>query len=80
MTGAISREDLLKLLRDHHRWHVESGTMGIPDGKGGWLEIDNAAQYADSRLHERTAVALEELPVEILPTPRLGSGSNHWEN
>ncbi|MHB1086118.1 MAG: hypothetical protein ACYCZ0_00015 [Minisyncoccota bacterium] len=72
--------EALKVLRDHHEWHLESGPIGLPDGNGGWIEIDNAAEYGDSRLCERTSLVLNALPVEFSPLPRLGSGSNHWEN
>lgn len=51
-------ERLEKLLGDHHLHHLAPGSIGLPDGNGGWIEIDNAAEYADSLLCERTREAL----------------------
>lgn len=80
-TGEVDNE-VLKLLRDHHNWHLQSGSIGLQDGQGGWVEIDNAAEYCDSRLYDRTAKALADLPPEMVPTPRGGwtRGSNYWED
>lgn len=74
--------EALKVLRDHHEWHTDAGAIGLPDGEGGWVEIDNAAEYCDSRLYERTAKALADMPPEFKPMPRGGwtRGSNHWED
>jgi len=76
------RDEALKVLRDHHKWHAESGILGIPDGDGGWIEMDNGAEYGDSRLYERTVEALRDMPPEFVVPPRGGwaMGSNHWEN
>ena len=49
------------LLGKHHEHHLQKGTIGLPDGKGGWIEIDNAAEYSDSSLYERTVEALAKL-------------------
>lgn len=76
------RDEVRKVLRDHHKWHAESGVLGIPDGDGGWIEMDNSAEYADSRLCQRTGEALRDMPAEFVVPPRGGwtMGSNHWEN
>jgi hypothetical protein len=76
------RDEARKVLRDHHKWHAESGVLGIPDGDGGWIEMDNGAEYADSRLCQRTEEALRDMPAEFVVPPRGGwaMGSNHWEN
>lgn len=76
------RDEALKVLRDHHKWHAESGALGIPDGDGGWIEMDNGAEYADSRLCQRTEAAISGMSPEVVVPPRGGwsMGSNHWEN
>lgn len=76
------RDEAREVLRDHHKWHAESGILGIPDGEGGWIEMDNGAEYADSRLCQRTEEALRDMPPEFVVPPRGGwaMGSNHWEN
>ena len=51
-------EALDKLLRRHHQHHQDYGTIGLPDGQGGWIEMDNAAEYGDSTLCEDTIKAL----------------------
>jgi len=76
------RDEARRVLRDHHKWHAESGILGIPDGDGGWIEMDNGAEYADSRLCQRTEETLRDMPPEFVVPPRGGwaMGSNHWEN
>jgi len=76
------RDEARKVLRDHHKWHAESGVLGIPDGDGGWIEMDNGAEYADSRLCQRTEAAISGMSPEVVVPPRGGwsMGSNHWEN
>ncbi len=46
------------LLQEHHAHHLQKGTIGLPDGKGGWIEIDNGAEYSDCDLYEQTVAAL----------------------
>jgi hypothetical protein len=45
-------------LRLHHEWHLNSGTIGLPDDNGGWIAMDNAAEYSDSEMCQRTEDAL----------------------
>ncbi len=52
------RDRLKAALREHHNWHLNAGAIGLPDDKGGWVEIDNAAEYSDSELCSRTIAAL----------------------
>lgn len=60
LTAAEARaRELAAALRWHHRWHLESGELGLPDGDGGWIGIDNAAEYSDSKMCEQTIAALE---------------------
>lgn len=47
-------EALIGLLNGHHQHHLQKGTIGLPDGEGGWVEIDNGAEYSDSTLCEQT--------------------------
>lgn len=74
------RDAARAVLRDHHEWHMQSGMIGLPDGDGGWIEMDNAAEYNDSRLYERTREVIDQMPPRLPVQPRAGSGSNHWEN
>lgn len=48
-------------LKLHHDWHLNSGTIGLPDGDGGWIEMDNAAEYSDSEMCQRTIDALSQV-------------------
>lgn len=60
----IVREALLSaqlIIKRHHDWHNQSGEIGLPDGEGGWIEIDNAAEYGDSALCADTMRVLDEL-------------------
>lgn len=46
---------LREALEAHHDWHQASGVWLVPDPAGGApIEIDNAAEYADSSLCEQT--------------------------
>lgn len=58
-TPAEENERLHALLRRHHDHHLQKGAIGLPDGEGGWIEIDNGAEYADSALYSETQAALE---------------------
>lgn len=51
----------ISLLREHHNHHLQKGAIGLPDGRGGWIEIDNGAEYSDSGLYERTVEILDAL-------------------
>ena len=53
-------ERLRSLLRDHHAHHLQKGVIGLPDGDGGWIEIDNGAEYSDSNLYGRTVGVLSD--------------------
>lgn len=58
-----SRERALeRSLREHHRWQCESGRIKLEVGDGEWVEIDNAAEYANSGMCERTVEALSHPP------------------
>ncbi len=71
---------LLALLRQHHDWHLQSGTIGLPDGDGGWIEINNALEYGDSRMCEETQAALEGQPApDLEPMPRGGINTWWWQ-
>lgn len=48
-----------EVLAEHHKWHLASGLIGLPDGNGGWIEIDNCDAYSDSSMCDRTMKALE---------------------
>ena len=56
-------EDENKRLREalvlHHKWHCEVGTMGLPDGSGGFIEMDMSLEYSDSSMCLSTCKALE---------------------
>lgn len=51
-------EQLYSLLEQHHTHHLHKGSIGLPDGDGGWIEIDNGAEYSDSILCHRTCFHL----------------------
>lgn len=53
--------DALKIIELHHNHHAQKGTIGIPDGDGGFIEIDNGAEYGDSGLHDQTVSVISEL-------------------
>lgn len=76
------RDEAVEVLRLHHKWHAESGVIGLPDGDGGWIEMDNAAEYGDSTLYRRTVGVLDHHPPAFEPTPRGGwqRSQSHWEN
>lgn len=60
-TREVERRRLLHAaLQKHHDWHLQSGSVGLPDGEGGWIEIDNAAEYSDSALCSETMKALSD--------------------
>lgn len=46
-------------LQQQHDWHLSSGTIGLKTEDGEYYDIDNAAEYADSGMYERTVAALE---------------------
>lgn len=72
-------EDALKCLRDHHQWHLDAGEIGLSDGEGGWVEINDAAEYCDSLLYERTQKALQGFPADDAgPMPRGGVSAWWW--
>ncbi len=58
---AKAKDAASSLLHEHHRHHLQKGLIGLPDGEGGWIEIDNAAEYSDSGLYERTVETLNKL-------------------
>lgn len=71
--AAAEIERLKALLREHHRWHLDAGTIGLEDGDGGWIAIDNAAEYSDSLMYEKTEQALAGMPADQQqPMPRGG--------
>lgn len=77
---AWQSDRLLALLRQHHDWHLQSGPIGLPDGDGGWIEINNALEYSDSRMCEETQAALEGQPApELEPMPRGGINTWWWQ-
>lgn len=80
LSAATKRaEDARTVLRDHHQWHLDAGTIGLPDGEGGWVEMDDAAEYGDSLLYERTQKVLEGLPADDAgPMPRGGISAWWW--
>ena len=49
---------LVLALKRHHQWHQEIGTLGFPDGSGGWCEVDMSLEYVDSLLCDQTIEAL----------------------
>lgn len=55
--------EMEKALQAHHRWHMDgddSENYAVPDGKGGWIGLNRATQYADSQLYEQTVSALSK--------------------
>lgn len=73
-------EAVLQILKDHHEWHLRVGEIGLQDGSGGWIAIDNAAEYADSSMCERTEAALAGRPPdEIGVMPRGGINAFWWK-
>lgn len=54
---------LREALKRHHDWHLNSGEVGLPDGSGGWIAMDNAAEYSDSSMCEQTTAALNLKPL-----------------
>jgi hypothetical protein len=68
-----------KLLREHHDHHLAVGEIGLKDGDGGWIEIDNGSEYSDSGLFERTEAALADVPTEWKPAPRGGITADWWQ-
>lgn len=76
---AKARETSLReLLHKHHRHHLETGVIGLPDGDGGWIEIENGSEYGDSELYEITEKALADHLPPSEPTPRGGVTWNWW--
>lgn len=73
------RDEARKLLREHHDHHLAVGEIGLKDGEGGWIEIDNGAEYSDSGLYERTDAALSDTPREWRPAPRGGITADWWQ-
>lgn len=77
---AEENERLKALLKQHHDWHLQAGIIGLQDGSGGWIGIDNALEYSDSGMCERTTQALENTPPEeMVPPPRGGIGAEWWQ-
>lgn len=71
--------DARKVLSEHHAWHNDSGEIALPDGKGGWVEIDFADAYSDSLMCERTMKVLAGHPAdEAGPMPRGGVQAWWW--
>lgn len=66
-----------QVLRQHHKWHLDAGEIGLPDGDGGWIGIDAASEYGDSLLFEHTTAVLDGLPAEP-PEPMPRGGMNMW--
>ncbi len=57
--AAVARaEKLEKALREQHNWHQQAGEFHLPDGNGGFVELDHGTEYADSAMCERTIEAL----------------------
>lgn len=56
--AAAEIERLRAALRLHHGWHLRQGDVHIPDGMGGDIVLDGAAEYADSAMGETTAELL----------------------
>lgn len=55
--------ELEAALRAHHEWHLQSGAKLLFEENGGErIVLDNAAEYADSSLYERTEKALIHTP------------------
>ena len=79
---ASAQDELVKSLKDllykHHRHHIEMGEIGLPDGNGGWIEIDNGSEYGDSGLYELTEAALADYAPPHRVPPRGGLDFNWW--
>ena len=60
---------------------VERGEIGLPDGDGGWIAINDGAEYCDSTLYNRTVQVIDQHPV-FRPMPRGGwqHSQGWWEN
>jgi len=43
-----------RLIIMHHEYHLRQEVWGIPDGDGGWIELNMGMEYADSELYEET--------------------------
>ena len=72
--------ELQKVLREHHEHELNSGTIGLQDGEGGWIELDNGAEYSDSLMYQRTEAALAGMPPdEVAPMPRGGVSVYWWQ-
>lgn len=63
------------VLKWHHDWHLQVGDIGLPDGEGGWIGIDNSDAYSDSLMCEKTTALLAGVPSEVLPR---GGVNAHW--
>lgn len=80
LAAAKEAEQLRKVLKEHHDWHMQAGAIGLPDGEGGWIEINNGDEYSDSAMYEHTTAALEGLPPdEAAPMPRGGVSAYWWQ-
>lgn len=79
--AALSAEErLLRLLRQHHDHHLTSGPIGLQDGEGGWIEIDNGLEYSESSLYLHTEAALKNAPPpDDAPMPRGGIQAHWWQ-
>lgn len=73
------RDEARALVRLHHDWHLQSGIIGLQDGEGGWIEINNASEYSDSLMYERSQAFLENQPTEFKPMPRGGISAWWWQ-
>lgn len=58
LKAEAQRDRLKEALQKQHDWHLNAGVVGLPDGNGGWVEIDNAAEYSDGPLCSQTVEAL----------------------
>lgn len=75
------RDEAVAVLRLHHIMAVERGEIGLPDGDGGWIAINDGAEYCDSTLYNRTVQVIDQHPV-FRPMPRGGwqQSQGWWEN
>lgn len=75
------RDEAVAVLRLHHIMAVERGEIGLPDGDGGWIAINDGAEYCDSTLYNRTVQVIDQHPV-FRPMPRGGwqHSQGWWEN
>lgn len=54
-------EVMREALEKHHKWHCESGEMGVgKDPEGVWIEVNLSAEYSDSSLCAETMSALSQ--------------------